>query len=549
MLLTGKINTITSTGSPDYNICGQATSALSFSNIGLSLSISKSGYSSVTIVSTLDLSTISGLSYSTYTFGDYDIQFTNFSIDNVTSTFQANLLLVYTGTSDKVSWEKFNIFLDVAKTGYQSFRNTFEVYNYDIGNSSGISGIVDTIGNADFEVVLINNTNNLDIYGRQTRVSSNFLTIRKPFTNKVYFYNMIATQGSMYYYDESNNIIGSGNSGFIDNRESIVITQTISINSNNTCSSQRIGLEKQWYPIFSSSFSSEDTCGDCANNVANTTVSYYLDATNTSVFNIGGVPYFLSQFMTSNNVVTTVLNYNSESISTNTHSYTLTYATWISSSSSFLNPVEYTFVPDQVGLNTINIVISYNYNALDISKCTTNYSLNTCNWWTIEVSEACTDYIFTNCSQSSLDLTIQLLDDDKVFQDISVTTVTSLSNLPISFSVDGIYMLKIVQSSSTQYYSLPIFCSLKDCFLNYIRETICIPVKDNCIPESHYNFNSLVINAQTFFLLVSEEMNYNYIYTSISTNKIEELYTMKTFIDRFDNYCKSTGSPCLPCNE
>lgn len=556
MFLTGKIKTIISTGSPDYIICGQAFSVLSLVNLNFKLQISKNGGTVETLVNTTDLSTVSGLSYNTYTYGNYDIKFTSFVIDTTTSSFQLKIEVFDTGTTNVVTWEKFTLFLEISKTGYQPFRNTFELYNYDVGNSNSIAGLVDTSDNEDFEIVFIDNSNNLDIYNRQTRAASNFLVLRKPFTNEIRFYNMIGTQGSISYSTDDG-IVGSGDSGILNQEEDLYIEQTISLQSD-FCTTGKMSLKKIWWPLLVTSYSSDGTCDNCTNNLAETTITYYLDASNLSVFKIHGVSYFLSEFMEST-ILIEILNYKSEIIESNSYGETLTYALWTSDSSQYLNTVNFVFIPSEIGDNLIKIEITYKYIKdieqidVDLYTCITSYLLPTCNWWTVSVNETCGSYMINNCSATVLTIIVQLMNNDKILEDISTDGIEAFENLVLDLSTDGIYVLKVSHINEDneeiiQYYTLPVYCKLQSCMLGFLKETICTTIDTNCIPSSHYNFNGLIINAHTYFLLLNQELNYNFIYNTISTDKVNELYTLKTFIDRFDGYCDTPESPCLPCN-
>lgn len=546
MFLTGKIKTPNSTGSPDYIICNQGVSALSLTNLNFKLSLGKNSIVK-TLVDTTDLSTISGLSYPTYTFGNYDIKFTSFAIDTTTSTFQANIEVFYTGTSDVVTWERFYLTIEISKAGYLPFTNTFEFYNYDVGNASSISGITDTTGNEDFEIVLIDKTNNLDIYNRQTLPFSSFITLRRPFTNQLYFYNMVGTEGTIKYYDVDNVEIGSGNSGKVYQTEDFYISQIISLFNEEECTTGKMTLKSVWFPEFAPSTSYNNECQECTNNIIDTVASFYLDATNTSVYQIGGASYFLSEFMTQT-VLINLIDCNSEILDSDTHTIDLTYALWTADSSAFLTPIEWTFTPAVLGENVVNFNNTYTYEDIKLQECIINHNLKTCNWWTVEATEVCNEYTFKNCSSDPLTLTLQLLNDSKVFEDILEVEVDGLENETLTFDVDGVYMLKIVQGVTTKYFSLPIFCAIQDCYLKYLKQTLCETIDTNCISDSHYDFNAFIINSHSLFLLLNDELNNNYIYTTVSSDKLDELYTIKTFIDRIKGYCETSTSPCTSCD-
>lgn len=553
MLLTAKIKTLTDTGAPDYNICGQASSALSFTNMIFKMSISKSGGVTQSLVNTIDLSTVSGLIFATYTYGSYDIRFNSFVIDTVTSTLQTDIQVFYTGTTNVVTWEKFNVFIEVSKTGYQPFLNTFEFYNYDVGNIQAVVGLTDTIGNEDFEIILTNNTNNLDIYNRQTKTGSSLLVLRRPFTNEIHAYNMIGSQG-LISYDTINGNIGGGNSCIVIDGEDLIVNQTITLFNSESCSTGKMCLSKVWFYNLTTSYNSVETCDGCTNNLSETTASYSIDASLVSVYKIGGVPFFLYEFM-NNKIIIEILNYKSEIIESDEFPETVTYALWIANPSSFLNPVDLVFVPSEIGDNILKFTNYFNYEDtgiyIELYICTTVYDLPTCNWWTIESKEDCREYVFTNCRSIDTIVTVQLLDSNKVFQDISTVTVTGFDTLDLSFATDGIYMIKVLISGSEyKYYSLPIYCLLQTCYLSFLDKVLCNKVSlENCNEVDHYNFNAFLINSHTYFLLLNQEFNYNYIYDTISADKVLELYTLKTFIDRFAEYCEASDSPCIPCSQ
>lgn len=556
MLLTAKIKTLVNTGGPDYNICNQATSALSFTNMSLKMAIGKNSSPTNILVNTTDLSTISGLTFTTFTYGSYDIRFNSFAIDVATSTLQTEIQVFYTGTTNVVTWERFNIFLEISKLGYQSFKNTFELYNYDVGNCTGIGGLTNTVGNDNFEIILTNNTNNLDIYNRQTKTGSSLLSLRRPFSDDIFVYNMIGTQGYITYSVNSV-LIGSGDSCKLVSPNDNLITQNITLFNAEFCETQLMCFNKVWFYNLVTGYSSANTCNNCTNNISNSTATYYIDASLVSVFKIGGVPHFLYEFM-DNTITIDVLNYKSEILENDEYDETVTYALWTADNTQFLNPVELVFVPSQIGdnilifTNVFNYEISGGMDTIDLYKCVTNYDLPTCNWWTIEAKEDCQQYLFTNCRNQSTVVIVQLMNADKSFQDLSTSTVLAFGTLDLSFQTDGIYLIKIenVDASGVKYYSLPIFCSLQNCILNFLDKVICNrPSIINCKEEDHYNFNALIANVHIYFLLLNQELNYNYIYSTISADKVEELYTLKTFIDRFAEYCEASDSPCLPCNK
>ena len=557
MYLTGHILTLANSGAPDYNICGQATTILDFVNTTFKLNISKGGSVATTLINTNDLSTLNlgTLPYGVINYGDYDINFISFARNNTTNSYRVELQVYVAGTTNVVTWEKFNISIEIQKSGYQSYLNSFELYNYDIGNDATLG----YVNNTDFDIILTNNTNNLDVYGNQTKTGSKLITLRRPFTNEVHFYSMIATQGNIEYYDTITGLIllGTGKSGTIVSEETIDITQTIELTNTESCSDADVANKVIWFPIFSVKYISDPTCGDCTNTLAETTVSYTSDASTTGVFKINNTNYFLHQFM-SEKVLIETFDYLGNSIDDNTTTINLTYAAWTSNPATFLTPVDYVITPSTIGDNVIKVTHTYNAIAANSSiiqvlhKCLNEYLLSTCNWWTVTENEECNSYTVNNCSADVISVELQKLNDDKTYTIISTTAVDPFENLVLEFALDGIYMLKVQKDGDpdTEYYSLPVYCALKDCFLKYLQTVLCNkPSSENCNEKDYYTFNAFLINAHTYFLLLNQEFNYNYIYSTISAEKTAELYTLKTFIDRFAEYCQSSNSPCIPCNQ
>lgn len=550
MLLTGKINTVALNGGV---LCGEPLVNLSLTNIAFRLSLSKAGSSPIELINTADLSTLNVglLPYGINTFGDYDINFTSFAYDVATSTFQLDIKVYYLGTTDVVTWERFNLVLEMSKTGYQSYKNVFEFYNYDVGNVAGTVGLVDTTGNEDFNLVLIENAGNVDSYGIQQKVFSNFLTLRRPFSDEIYFYNLVGTQGGIAF-STTEGQIGSGNSGNVCATDNLLIEQTISL-PTDTCTTEKMAAKKNWKPDFYTSYVSDSSCSEeSINNLVGGTAKYYFDASTTSVFKINGINRFLTEFM-EDRIVLNVKNYLSEITDTDEFASTLTYALWTSTPASFLTPVEWMFNINTLGTNTLEFINSYYYAAVSdivLLEDTKPYVFNGCSFYTIEATETCGIYTIKNCGVNTLTVVTKKMDSTKTFVQVFNNTILATESLNLTL-VDGVYSLEFTSADfvGTQYFTLPVFCALTTCFLEKLKETLCTPPSEtNCENHNHYMFNAFVIDYHTFILLLSEEVNFNYIYSTITAAKIEELYTIQNFIDRLAEYCGDNTTSCKTCN-
>lgn len=565
MFLSGHLYSPNNTGMPDYNICGQASSVLSFANISFKLGISKDGSVETTLINLSDLSTPGVIAPSTITYGNYDIYFGGFNganVDPLAGAFKVELDVYETGTTNRVTWEKFNVSLQVAKAGYQSFVNSFEFYNYDVGNEPSFT----MSGNKDFDIYLVENANNLDINGNQTKAFSSLVALRRPFTNEVYFYNMVGTQGSIAYYK---GLIGIGNGakGVICNEDTLIITEKISLPNGETCSADLNVNSQQWVPTLNTSNSCPASCGDCVNDLAQVTINYYLDFTNVSPVNINGEITFVTQYLI-DAINIDVYDCDGNTIQSFTDSINPDYATWFASPAFYLIPIQQNFIPSAIGDNVIKVCNKYTAGLdappigappvddtfFDIYTCCQTMTLPTCHWWTVSKGDLdCGQYIFNNCSASPVTIEVQQLQDDGSFITISTNLVGAFSDLPIEFQTDGVYVIKVPDgvnpddSPAYKYYTLPVFCAIQSCFLNMINAVICKQPNGKCTEDDFYNFNSFIINFHSFMMVLNSEMNFNYLYTTLTDDKIKELGTINDYIKRLAEYCTPIDSKCLPC--
>lgn len=541
------------TGAPDYNICGQAASVIDQTNLKLVLNLSDGNTTSL-IFSTTDLSTAS-LTPALYTFGDLDLDVIGSGIDAISGLFYIDINFYHTGTTDVTTCDKIFMSINVEKSGYQSYNNVIQLYGYDVGNDTTLG----YLGNTDFNIHLINNTNNLDIYGRQTKAFSKFAVLRQPFTDNVYFYNLVGTQGTIVYKNSTGVQIGTGQYGLIcvpltscDTNE-ITIEQTIQVVDIDcvlldTCISEITDTTKVWLPKVSNTSSCSEACNDCINDISEVTVSNTIDYLLVTPFNINNVLSFLTEYMTET-VEFKLFDFQNIEIDSQITTLTVPYASWILDPAVYLVPT--TFVITTPPLGDVKVTIEHKYVCDDtVLSCTETIAFPVCHWWSVNKGIECGDYLVNNCSFDTISVVLQKLNNDKVFEDILTITINPSSTETISLQADGIYMLKVPSRDivdAFEYYSLPSFCNVEACWLNYLNNVICNKPTDECKIPDHYKFNAFLINAHTFFMMLNEEMNFSFIYNSISDERLNNLYTLDSFITRFNEYCNPADSPCIPC--
>lgn len=544
------------TGSPDYNICGQASSVLGFANTTFNVNISD-GTTTQSLLVCSDLNGALAPSYGTYTFGDLDVNFSNIAVDSITGSISMVLNFYKAGTTDVCTWKKLYLSIDVSKSGYQSYNNVIQIYGYDIGNDVTLG----YSGNTDFDIYLINNTNNLDIYGKQTKAFSKFAVLRQPFTDNVYFYNLVGTQGIITYKNtETNTEIGTGQYGLICvtpdecGNNNIDIEQTIVVRDIDcavldTCTSTISSTTVIWLPKVSSTSTCPTACNDIVNDISEVTVSTTVDYTLVTPFKVDNVLSFLTQFMTENTEFT-LLDFSGIEIDSQTNLFTIDYTSWFADPALYLIPID--FVITEPPLGDVQVIVTHTLaGTTDLIVYTETLSFPVCHWWSVTKGTNCGDYIFNNCSLDDISIVLQKFNNDRTFTDISTIIVPAGTNITISLQTDGIYMIKVPSRTEVavfEYYSLPSFCNIEACWLNYLNTVICNKPTDECKVEDHYKFNMFLINAHTFFMALNEEMNFSFIYTSISDERIENLYTLDSFITRMTEYCNPSDSPCIPCS-
>lgn len=538
MKLAFKIVSPSNTGSPDYNICGQAFPALS--HVGLAL---KMEFKGTTIYDEADVSmgtlpalpiTISGRTISAITYHP-----TNGFVLTIDS-------FLTIGTEDDFK-------ITLSKSGYQSYSNTFKLFDYDFNTN----------------IYLIDNANNLDINGYQTRAFSKFYAYRKPFTNQIFYYNVVGTQGNITYSnvtDVDNPIqLFTGQNGIVCASTGIDIKQTITVSDvygalQNTCESTETIPYINWLPIVNVSVDCSPACNDtCVSNIGTGTYTTTIDVSNLgsiTVDNVSIYPYHNTLYAF---VSHKIYDYQGVLIESNTNLVFLG-ATGTSVTGHTLSLPTFPLLGDVViescftvqGISGIvdgdgNPII--NLNDASIISCCQTTTISRCNWLTITETDNCGEFVISNCSVDDTILTIKQLQNDKTFLTISTTTINALDNLTITLLSDGIYSFEVPSKidGETDIFIVTNDCNLKACLFTKLGTLMCKTCDTTCIASNkdYYDFNAFTLNLHTYYALLNEEFNYNYIYKAIDINKLNDLYTIKQYLDNLATYCVA---PCGTCN-
>lgn len=536
-------------GAPFYNLCGGGVAPINNSNLNVTLELN-----GVVFINTTDLSSLI-LPSTPITCGSRII--TNISY-NAINGFEIDVQNPVID-SDFLSTLK----VDISKVGFQSYSNKFNLYDYDLGNAT-----LGTPQNPEFDFYLINNTNNINLQGLQTKAFSKFLCIiHKPFTEKIEIYNLLGTQGHFLYTEiDSSSVpirqLSNSRNFNICSKKGFNFTQTVTLLDNcgnilDTCQSVHIVDYKNWTPIIETTISCEPSCStDCVSSLATGDYTINIDVNNLAKLWVDDVEVYPYHNSTASLFIK-LYDYTGLEIFSQV---ILNSVLQLLNPSTFVNSIfTYPLPPlpnlGDVILTTLfldnqgNGVGGYDEEVYKV-KCKNTNILKRCNWYSIEETNNCGEYIVKNCSVEDSILTIKQLQDDKTFLTISTTIITALSSTTINLQKDGVYSFEVPSKDDVNIPEILIVindCSLKNCLFTFLSSLICSKEPSNCRKniEEYYNFNSLILNLHTYYALINEELNFNYIYNTLGVDKINNLHTINTYLTNLSSYCeKNCVNPC-----
>lgn len=542
MRVAFKIVSPSNTGNPDYNICGQGTPALS--HVGLALKVEFKG---VTIYDEPDIS-LGTLPSLPITIGGRTIS---------AVTYHPTNGFVYTIDSLPTIGIEDDFKITLSKTGYQSFSNTFKLFDYDFNTN----------------IYLVNNTNNLDTYGLQTKAFSKFYAYRKPFTDEVYYYNVVGTQGTIQYINNTDTLnpilLFTGQNGIVCANKGIEIVQTIKVEdrynaTTNTCSTTQTILYINWLPIINVSVDCSPACNDtCVSTIGTGTYTTVVDVTNLGSIPVDGIQVYPYHNTLYNFISQKIYDYQGILIEEASNLIQLGDPdTGCYGSPQILNLpilpllgdviIETCFVVQSIsGIVDEEGVPIINLNDTPIIKCCQTTTINRCNWLTITETENCGEFVISNCSVDEVTLTVSQLQDNKAFLAISTEVIPPLNSIAVVLQVDGIYSFSVPSKivGETDTFIIINDCALKSCLFTKLETLMCKSCDTTCIVsiKNYYDFNTFILNLHTYYALLNEEFNYNYIYKAVDINKLNDLYTIKQYLDNLATYCVAACGTCN-CN-
>lgn len=541
-------------GSPAHNICGQTP--LPQRTIDFVIYRSLGALKADVQLEGIDILNLNDASIDALPATPFAVGATGLTVESITRSlatgtlaFEISGINVYDEKTLSARFTKANRF---------TYENSFKLFGYDLGNAVGISE-----GNPDIDVVLINNTNIIDMYGLQTKTFSKFTTYQKPFTNKTLVYNLVGTTGEITYTNVDTTAgIGGGQNAIVCSITGLNIEQTIIVrdkdcNIYDTCQSTEEVIQAIWFPPVNKSVYSALNCdSECTSNLDTNSIELNLDYASVDVYQINGEStwLFCHDIPTANlyqQLVFELYDFNGQIIETETIDITNYYADYIADP-SIITPTTFNFDLPVFG----DVVVKVKYQILKESddsilvECIKTQGYNSCNFWKVVNGAECGQFTVKNCSLKDGLLNIYQLQADKTFTNIlEDEDVDAMTNLDVNLDSDGVYTFVFIakeEGAEEQTFVIFNYCNFKTCYFTFLQKVLCTDICEDCNKKGYYDFNSFSLNAQMFLALMNAENGFNYLYTAIDTAKIEELYNIKTFIDRLNEYCNNSCG-CSTC--
>lgn len=517
------------TGSPDYNICNQASSNVDPVNLGFKIEVDGE-----VILDTLDLDGSLGSFPISITTTANSIPVIIFNEVGY-SPFYFGIVIECLLTN---IWDSTTVKITATKDGYWTYSKSFEVYGYDLGQNPNLFPV--TENNIPFTILLINKTNN-EVRGYQTKAVSSFIAYRKPYTNEIHYYKSNSGLGDTLYYNSDLELISSVPDGFICSNDEYELKQINNLyggssNIISTCTSDLQTIPKV---ILIPTFEANTTCINCDDEQcsiigANNTSTLYLNYTNISTYykNDNKVyPYTIQNF------IFRLIDFTGNIINEFEDSYTLGTIDTVFDIIELWSDFQ---IPEKG-----DYIIQVEINVTDLYKCIKNYPISSCNFYEIENTD-CNEFTVYNKSFEDFTLVISELQNDKTFLEISSIVILALNNIVISHTEDNVYQYQVIKDDISYIYIVVNYCNLRQCLLLGLSNLICLESSncDSCKHKDYYDFNSLIINAHTYFNMLNSEYNFNYLYEALSISKVNELYDLKSFLTRFKEYCVVCNKSC-----
>ncbi len=461
------------------------------------------------------------------------------------------------------------------------YGNTFEIYGYDLGNNYvdinsnpefNIMFHVTSIGpNDDIVQVDFNDDFNED-YATSCKCYSNFIAYRQPYTDNIKFYDNVSNlvfpellvyTKSFEYKDSQNNIFATTRNAEVCSpatfKAKLKVTLTeleVTAEHTTNCGCNSVSYKEHYVnctsPVdtipeipykYTHVLSSRESCIDCEEGCESiidqpNTVHTHIDINPMTRIPMDDV---LTNIYSKVRIRYEVMTYDGAIVSE--HEIDIVIPATGSFYWNYLD-TEWVYTIPDMGDYVVRVTVEYFCRESDtvVRRCSSNTKIYNCHWYDIKHT-GCNEYTVYNNSFEPITLNIYELTDTKTWSLTATQTIPMIDSLVVELAKDGVYKFDVTRGLTTYTYVVINYCKLRECLLRLINDGICKAPVGKCKEEEYHKFNKLVINYHTYFSMLVYEYNLNYIYTSIQPHKLDELYQLKVFEDRFRLYCDECPGP------
>jgi hypothetical protein len=540
MILRIPILSPLNTGSPDYNICGQASSGVSWTNLNTIITVNGTD-----VINIADLSA--------FTFGTgLNIACGSFTVEDILAETGdiLHLKIAFPSSSPLNIQEQVGVRVRASKTGYIAYDKTYTIYDYDLGNNTNVG----VTTNIPFNVYLVASANNV-VSSVQTKAFSAFNYIPKPFTKSVYVYNAVSNgvewTGSIQYLDEDSKVILSAD-GVINTQQTPKIKQKNTLANTTDCSTALVTLPDYSFkitPVLShngvepiSSIDTVEVYTDLSGiNFAGNTVRRN-DALLGSPFKSATITYQLRDI--DNNIVDTKVVTLTASGSPSTFTYVKENGTnsfAFSPTTSGDYKVEVEFSPLIYDVSEADTVVAYNIQDELTIAGTFLFAIT---------ATSCKVFTIKNYFSDAFTVTISALNNYKQWVEVNEIVLNAAEEKEITVEGDNIYKFSTDVSGVNYFYIVPSFCSIEDCILTSINTILKTTNKASCCDSCSdlkeelniFNFNAIIMSLDIYTSLI-QNYGVNYIFKNELVN-LDDLWTINQIISRINEYCKDCNCGC-----
>ncbi len=454
-------------------------------------------------------------------------------------------------------WDSTTVEITASKVHFNTYNQIFTVFGYDLGDDQFGQPYVQP----DMNIVLSPTQLVASSYNK-------FVAYRAPFTNKIYFYNLVSEQHNIYvdnykytYSDNTSGTIiqqGIMGYGFYCNAATNILKLKREVGTyvNNifvTTTYCEATLQIVEYANLKPPYSIKTNCTTCDDScvlINDGALAYTLFGTDIQKFLVDDVevaPY------PSMDLTYDLYDLSGQLVATQTYEVTTDYP-FVPSVANY--PFTDYTLPD-----TGDYVLKVTLSVDDLFSCVDSMAIKGCGDLTITKAN-CSEYTFTNITLEDVTVTIYkitssdslAIEDNTIIVDEEVVIFNGTYSKTLE---DGLYAIKIVRGDKITLQYLPVYCKLETCLASYVKNIACAsPPSCSCggscgkscqkVDSNTYNINALMAIAYTYFAIINTNVFLNKIFNGTEANvmypnfpkDIAALFSLQTLLDKALNYCE-----------